>query len=224
MSEEVWSGHSTKAGGSVCTFIPDGRGEKPMPKVQPVILKTWRHPEVAWRTPLTCSNHARAVWVEPLFEKHFTITMNRDSSTTDWFWRNRLAWQIFSPRHKHFINLITTVSEVLHPPYLSFKLAMKSSIDTLSKSTKSAFPYSRLSCSAMITSTETLRREDGSKSYSKCCQKHWRVSHLPQSSPLENGILLFQSQIRRHVHSWFIKFDFIYIYIYWFPFEVLLLF
>lgn len=90
---------------------------------------------------------------------------------------------------------------------------MKSSIDTLSKSTKSAFPYSRLSCSAMITSTETLRREDGSKSYSKCCQKHWRVSHLPQSSPLENGILLFQSQIRRHVHSWFIKVDFLYIYI-----------
>lgn len=70
--------------------------------------------------------------------------------------------------------------------YLSFRLVMNSSMDTLSKSTKSAFPNSRLSCSAMLLPFLSLELA-GEIFLPTCFEvpaegEHWRAS-LSASSP-----------------------------------------
>lgn len=71
--------------------------------------------------------------------------------------------------------------------YLSFRFAMNSSIDTLSKSTKSAFPYSRLSCSAILPFVSSsfylsFLETRGKYFFSTSCfevptkGEHWRAS------------------------------------------------
>lgn len=49
--------------------------------------------------------------------------------------------------------------------YLSFRLAMNSSMDTLSRRTKSAFPNSGLSCSAMTRPPRALHLRNGTVRY-----------------------------------------------------------
>lgn len=122
--------------------------------------------------------------------------------------RRVFSVNLYSPGHERSCVDLQRWMAAAGRTYLSFRFAMNSSIDTLSKSTKSAFPNSRLSCSAMtrpVSSWSACRNEVNGWLWS--ADGRWTLAgsssaSSPQWTAASSMRIVRAEKVKVWFHSW----------------------